>query len=579
MNATHAKPKPKPPAPSGQGLVIWSLVAAALAPSLLGLLAPDAWWGSHWLAFLPRSWAALTALLALAAALLAARLASSGRAEPSWLARRPWLSALAVAAAFAAICHFLGMATDIYGDARRNLAHLEQLLERGNPGAWRSLLSLDLLHRETGERLVLNLVWLLARALGCSARIAFDLFNAGWGFVFAFAWTLAVLTRLRTSALRWLLLPVGLLSGAAPLFTDHAEIYGPAVTLALLFLLAMGPALERRERRWLALLALLFLLAAKAHFANLILAVPLILALADIWPRRERAWITRRRLLAFALAPLALVFLVLYFGVMQNHAVSRFVDDLGRSRLFFLPLVNAETNGAPVYTLFSFWHLFDYLNLALLWSTPALLLIAGTWLLRRRFLSATPSLILAELSLFLYAAIFFVTNPVLGMPRDWDLFALPTSALLVYALSLAAALTAAPTPTAPRPAAAALPRPLLGAAFTLLVLGLPVFAVNQRPALSAARLESIGVHSYRSYWKGAIYLLNVAAELDGERRARAARAQLRENPPLRARRRPRAGGPRLAAEQALSRAEGLRARAALCAGRRARQPRQRPLPV
>ncbi len=509
-------------------LAFLALALACLAPHFLGWRFPDAWWGSHFLAFIPRTWALTTVGIALSLAIFHPNLEAAARRLGKKLPRvplRPLVLAILLALAYAFGCYTLDMATDIYGDARRNLAAVEMSVERGNPNWARNIFNPNLLFREGGDHFVIGILGLLAAKLGISARNAFGLFNALFGLLFAFTWIRFVQEQQARRSELVLFGAAGLLAGFAPLFTDHAEVYAPALCFLLLFLVTAIRCLRTRRRALFWWLPLLYILAVKSHFANLLLALPMLLVGLELFVGTKAPLLTRRRSLLFVALPLFLAFLGIYFLVMKNHAVSRFVDDIGRAKTFFLPLLDVETNGAPRYTLLSRHHLADFLNLMTLWSMPALLLTLFAWLFRRRQLAGSPpTLVIVELTLLVYVGVFFATNPVIGMPRDWDLFMIPTVPLLIYAVLLVGRAGKGE----------ALPGRLVGVGFALLVLALPGLAINHSPALLAGRVESNGVISYQRYWKGAGYMLNVAAELgetdEGRRQERRLRSYRRIRP-------------------------------------------------
>jgi tetratricopeptide (TPR) repeat protein len=109
--------------------------------------------------------------------------------------------------------------------------------------------------------------------------------------------------------------------------------------------------------------------------------------------------------------------------------------------------------------------------------------------------------LVVEVTLLAYAGVYFAANPVLTMPRDWDLFMLPAPALLVYTLVL--------LPQTPQVPA----RQCIGPAFALVVLSLPAFVVNARPGATAERLRMVGKHAYHTYYFGSAYIVQKGANL------------------------------------------------------------------
>lgn len=255
------------------------------------------------------------------------------------------------------------------------------------------------------------------------------------------------------------------------------------------------------------LLPVCLFLAVRSFFGNNVLWAPFLVTMAYVELKRHE-WFNsrfnRKWIILAVIIPIIAGFAVYYLFVAGNYDVSRYVSMDERHRTMFLPQVHAEPEGVPRYTIFSLYHIIDFINLLMLWSAPALFVVLGLWLSsagKGRFNS--PELLVAELALVLYLFAFFVTNPLLSMPRDWDLFSMAAPALLVYSVLLLAAVQDK----------AGLLRRITGSAAALILLGLPAFIVNNDKDLLTNRLEMVGLRTYETYFYGASYILNVAVSM------------------------------------------------------------------
>ncbi|RMG73621.1 MAG: hypothetical protein D6722_03475 [Bacteroidetes bacterium] len=221
-------------------------------------------------------------------------------------------------------------------------------------------------------------------------------------------------------------------------------------------------------------------------------------------------WLQRLVLPLGLLGPLVLALLVYPDHSGRQYSSTTLSDAL------VLPLFAPEGPPLDRYQLFSGYHLWDYAWLLLSWSLPAWIWI-GLGKGQPWFAPRNGVLRLLALCLAVYAAAFFVLNPLLSLPLDWDLFSLPAIWLLVLASE-----RIAQTDWAPRTEAFA--------AWTGLAavwLGGAVFGVNAHPPALSQRLEAEGRWQYRTYWMGSSTLLEEGLSLIPEaHQAHARRRQI-----------------------------------------------------
>jgi hypothetical protein len=479
-----------------------------IALYLAGYFFPETWWGTHFVSFLPLVLTQIFGLIALYLFFLFEPPGKTFTSGAAWLSvdsRRSMFLILAISVLCAVVYFGLSMETDIYGDARRNLAYVTERSGPFDPGWLRGLLSPNVLDRETGESLVLNLVLIVRWGFEVDGATAFGIVNAAFGFIFALAWSLFVNWHIRRVTLKLVMVVAGVTSGVVAIFTDHSEVYAAGTVFLLLYLIANIQCFATNDRRWVWALPLFLFLAVKSFFGNHILWVPFLLTIAYLLFHR-RSWFPRRLsrgwFFVAVLAPILVAFSLYYVFVIENHNVGRFIAEGARHQVMFLPVINGEPTGVPPYTIFSPSHIVDFANVLFLWSTPALFLVIAIWFaFGRKRLQSSPALLVSETVLFLYVFVFFVTNPLLTMPRDWDLFSVAAPALLVYSLLLVARIQNEPN----------LVRRISGPILALAFLNFPIFIVNNNREFLTHRLESIGIRAFKTYRYGSVYIINVAA--------------------------------------------------------------------
>ena len=165
--------------------------------------------------------------------------------------------------------------------------------------------------------------------------------------------------------------------------------------------------------------------------------------------------------------PICFVGAFLYFFVFQDYKDPRLLQDFRDIDRLFLPLLSPAP---PLdrYNLFSINHIFDYFNIMMLWSPPALFLLVIIGLFYRKQINwKTPQIVITGLTFLLFTTFLFMINPLFSMPMDWDLFSLPAPILLIFVLALLKDVQ--PTNLAGK---------ILPGCLALAILSLPTFIVN-----------------------------------------------------------------------------------------------------
>lgn len=454
------RPKPKPEPGSTIQIVYFVIILvfalAALAPELR-------LWGCASWAFLPKLLAGLLFVVGLIAGMLAARLpfVSGRQAVPVSRPedeRRFVLVSLGAAVVLTLLFWSLAARTHFLGDGY-------QLLARLSGGAMMTK------SWDTGASLLMNGVYaIIGGAPSERALRAYQIVAIASGLLFVVTAALAS-RRLFEDNGRRLAFFFGLgSSGYMLMFFGYVENYATFIVAVLLFCLVGLLALQDRMSRWWSLVPLAAACALHIFGVLLLPGVLYLLlhdsALGTAW----RNWRPRYRA-ALAVGLVILAGAIYYF----LYTTYRFFT------FALLPLVPDRFTVEGDY-LVSLKHLVDVINLLLL-LLPGLPLFALV-LLRRsaRTWWGRPEARFLLITFLGALAAVYVFNPGIGMPRNWDLFAIagvPLAVLCYYG-------TLAGTATGREASLVAVLAVLLG----VLSLG---------PRVAAQRVPAIGIATFKNY--------------------------------------------------------------------------------
>ncbi|MGB0368717.1 MAG: hypothetical protein ACPGD8_04885, partial [Flavobacteriales bacterium] len=451
---------------------------------LIGMLFPVEFWGSHQLYFLTFPQKLTLFLLAGAAFLFPAKslnLASNGQ-PPTLL-----LSALG-AGLFGIVTWYFPVAYDPYGDAvlfEKNLPKIALIGQK----TWDILFGFSL-DAWSGQKTMEAAVSVVSNYFRISIGQAFRLIDLVFGIAFSFVWIYFISRRVKNITLVVWLSVVGLTAPFLLSFFGRAEIYAPALFLFLVFGIANIVSLEQKSRKWVLILPIINLLCIKAHPIALLL-VPNTIFLVAIKFRPQLlpklGWVNITK---YVFTPILIAGLFLYFLVFKDHVDDRSLQQTSMQYdHLFLPLLSPQ---APLnkYNLFSFNHIWDFFNVALIWSPAAIfILLSGLVLGKAKSFACQPETILIAVPVTLLSALLFAINPLLSMPMDWDLFSLPAPFILILAVLAVESIK-------PNSQARIIPPSLL-----IAILGSSFLWLHgSKPAISD-RLESVAIHVHDSYYE------------------------------------------------------------------------------
>lgn len=471
-----------------QSLLFTGLGFAVVLLYCLALLLPDPLWGLHHLAFLPVGWQ--LAFPVLAFALLALGHWGKLKINLPALPAAVWVSAIAIGCRL--LYYQFPFAASIYGDAEVFTERMGERTTQLLPLYWEQLLSLDVSHPKTGNFTVLSGVRLLSYYLDVTHSQAYRVLGAACGFLFALVWLSAV-RRHTNGQLRLLAGIAGLAAPFAQLFFGYEEIYAPAILASTAYLLTLLAYLKTRAWWRLALLPVLLFLSLKMHSVFVLLVPSLLVAVALSLPTLHQAaarWLSWKSSLRWFLLPGVALGALAYFFVFKDWNDPRFLGpEVDIYERVFLPMVPPE---APLnrYHLFHPAHFLDYFNMWFQWAPAALLLLLGALIGWRKHIRWNhPAIVITGTTFILFVLVYMAYNPLMSMPFDFDLFTLPTAALLALLLAVASQLNNAQFGSM-----------ALGPTLAVGLLALPVFIANHQTEALSLRAESVGRHVFKTYW-------------------------------------------------------------------------------
>lgn len=462
----------------------------------IGTAFPKSWWGLHFAAFLPAAEAGIYFLLAIGALIAGPFLgrALEKRWEGSSMGKwAVWAVPIGGAMLFTLLFFNTQLKYDYYGDAPKFEEAFQNAAASRAPVHTELITDLNILHPKNGERTVLNSVRALSTFPGEDYRDAFRKWNAFWGGLYVLGWLGFVLLYFESHTSRLAFSILGLGTPILYQFLGHVEIYAPSITMLLWLSAAIAMFYKTRNRIYFWAIFPLWFLSMKFHVTGyLFFPAILLIVLGQLSATKalSQKLLRPKATLLFLILPLTLMGLVVYFFVLGDHNDPRTLsgneDVLER---LFLPIIKPEPP-FDRYTLLGGSHLFDYFNLLFLWSAPAIFVTVLVLLgkSRQKAISQIPALLLGT-TLFLYAAFFFGMNPLLSMPIDWDLFALPAPLLLVWAAILGRVLESR-----------GFSAKLIGGVLALSIMAIPFFRAHASTEGLSKRLVATGIHVFKTYW-------------------------------------------------------------------------------
>lgn len=467
----------------------------------LGYFFPDYWWSTHFFTFISPIFQIL--ILGIILWFLFKMYGSDHIEKRNKYTFQLHLKTISfVTVGFMLLTLIFPMIADFYGDAYKFNTFLAKIPPAIPKGTHEKFFNFSLAPW-AGEGTVLAIITYIAYYFQITYKTSFLIFDAIFGGLFVFTWLHFVHTFIKINSWKIILVLAGITAPFMLVFFGHIEIYAPVFFINLLWIYLALLYIKTEKQYVLGLLVIVLLVSLKLH-SIAILCIPALLVL--FWKRFKGFYPNWKQVTIFLIAPIFVLGGIVYFFIFEDH-----IDDRSLQRTamafehIFLPLFSPEP---PLdnYNLLGFNHIFDFFSLLFIWSPIAILLLILFIFKKRRHINwNAPEVLVSGLCLFLFIAFFFVVNPLLGMPIDWDLFSLPAPFLLIFVAVLTVQLEKDLSSLK-----------ILYAAGVLVMLSLPAFIVHQSEESLSYRLESVAVRMYDTYYEWTAQTIDNAFSIGDE---------------------------------------------------------------
>lgn len=458
-----------------------------ILPYILGWIFPEPWWATHYLAFLP------TPLSYVFICFSGSMLLGAFLLKPQF--KLPnishWFLDLLLAIGFGALCYYFPIAVDNYGNARSLVPHAEHIVLELPEGIWNDLATFKLVSGN-GRWGVFHVYTLIAYALELTYKDVFIWAGVVCGAAFVFTWLRFVKSRISNPVWKIALSIAGVISPFYLIFFGHIETYAPLYLILPWYFILLAKQIETKNPYLFIPLLILLVVGIRFHnLMNLFIPTLLLAGLNQLYS--ESVWFqkvtTFKGIFVWLLMPIAIAGLILYFFILGDHNDPRSLEgDVPDIERMFLPIISPDPP-LDKYNLQSWNHISDFINSLLHWA-PALLFLVGVVLVlyRKRLTHSTVTNIIL-FGLLVLVAFLFMFNPLMSMPFDWDLFVFPTPVLMVLAVLLVQNIQHEPIGVN-----------LIPATLSIAILCVPLYMVNASRDMLSYRVESVGVHMYKTYY-------------------------------------------------------------------------------
>lgn len=464
---------------------------------VVAMIFPDTWWGLHYPAFLSGGKGWVIVILSIVLTIYGQRysfweeLSNVNKGGSRWL----WAVALTVISGI--FFYQLPIYLDVYGDANSILTDKDLVVMELTETHKEMILDLDFSNLKLGTGTTLGLVAWMSYAREIPVYEAFRILGTICGMGYVFFMLASVYKIARDSQQRLLLTFLVLGTSAVQCFAGHVEVYAPIYFLLAVFWFAMIHFLDKPTVVKGLILGFLCFLMLKFHITGILTLFVTLVAIVVVIRRNQNKETTWKQLGTFIIGPVLGLGACVYLFVTNSLFGPRKYTEDNLADAIFLPMKSSDPAPFDRYNLFSWNHFFDYFNLMVFWSAIAIVIIVTALLFKRKSINWNALLVkIAGVALISYLFLFFVLNPLLSMPTDWDLMSIPAIALLVFAASIIASQEKVAKNR--RSFSSYLISPAIG----LFVISWTCLFVNSDQNNLSNRLQSSGKRSFQSYWIG-----------------------------------------------------------------------------
>lgn len=475
----------------------------------LGFAFPQSFWGLHYPSFLPSGLNYLVFFLALAfAAWPLAKVSEWGFLQNPLSKPLKLLLMASVAALYGWMFTEFTIASHCYGDALYIYENLNGTVKTWNSDMVAVIIRPSFLDIKGGTNAYYGLVSMVSYFSSVNVTVSALWVHTACGMVFVFLWLSFSDYLFKNGSAKILFAMLGLGAPFLQVYFGHFEVYSVPIMLNLAYLYALVIAFKTRKRSRFIVAAVVAYFALKFHFSNLILLPSLAMAALHVFAKVDQSshLLTWKRVFIAVVIPICLLGGIFYYFITQSAFGPRQFTSDTLETVIFLPIRAMENPPYDHYNLFSAVHFFDAFNLLFLLSAGGLVLMAVAWWRRPAGIDgSSPMMVVTGTTLGLYLMAFFVFNPLMSMPLDWDLMSIPAPAMLIFSAVLWR-----------RVSDSRIFFKLLGPVLGLMLLGMTGWWVNANPAALSQRLEQTGYHSFRTYRIGISTTFGNALDLEAD---------------------------------------------------------------
>lgn len=462
----------------------------------LGYLYPDEFWAFHFPAFLPGGWGLILIVVAVLLSTAGLRWTPESfqfirKYDKFWLYVLPVLVGIAV--------YQLPMFMDVYGDSKYIVPEPDSIIREFPQKHLDHLLDFNLTNPKVGTATTTGLTGLLAYYMGISVGETFRLLEALCAVVFVFLMLSIVKKQVQNEAQRVVLILMCISTPLLMFFCRHYEIYFPVYVILAGIWLSVINYFNKPSVVRLLIVAALSLLYVKFHVSAIAVAPVLGLIVIGHFFAKKGFWekLSWKRLIRWLVLPAYTLGAFVYVFITKSANGPRSFTPDNLTDAIFLPIQAAEPAPLDNYNLLSWNHISDYLSTFFIWSAPAVLIIVILLVFHRKRLDTSqPILKVVTYGLLMVIPLFFVLNPLLSMQVDMDLMVIPGVTFMVFAIVLTSTYKA--KEEARNSLFSYLVLPVLG----LVLLSWTGLVVNNNKKMLSEHTISMGIRSYKTYWRG-----------------------------------------------------------------------------
>lgn len=491
-----------------ESLQVTVIAAVILLLYVVALLFPDNWWGLHYPAFLTNGKGWVIVLLAIGFTLYGQKYSFWEDLSGKNVGGNRWFWIIGLTIISGVFFNQMPIFKDVYGDALSIVDDPEYIIEEFDARNWPIMFSFDFSNLKIGTDTTLAIVVWLSYAREISLLESFQFLGVicGMGYVF---FMLASVYRIAKDSQQRLLFTFIVLGSPIVLnFCGHMEIYAPVLFVLAAFWYTLIRFVEKPG--WVSggIVLAMSLLSIKFHITGALTLLIFIIAAVHAYAKSKGKNLDWREFGGVVLGVFFAGGFAVYAFITKSIFATRMYNVDNLTDAIFLPIKAAEPAPYDRYNLFSWNHIYDYFNMSFLWSAIALIVIVVALFFRRKSTNwNNPLVLISGLGFIFYFVVFFVFNPLLGMPTDWDLMSIPAISLMFFAVSIIKSSSSGKEEG--RSHTSFLIAPAVG----LFLIGLTGAFVNANQEPFANRVIAIGKHSYKTYWIGSITPIRYGIDL------------------------------------------------------------------